>query len=160
MKVISIDPGYERLGIAVISKDFKGKEELIFSETFKTSPADEFTERLLQLGNRLDQLIIKYNPDAFAIENLFMSNNQKTAMNVSEARGALLYVAKKHNLEIAEFTPLQIKTAVAGHGRADKKAVIDMTQKLIKIPKGKRHDDEYDAIACGLTFFAYYKRPV
>lgn len=158
MKIIAIDPGYERLGIAVIEKTFKtGKEELLFSETFKTLPTDEFVDRLHQLGTRVEQLVVKHKPSALAIENLFLSNNQKTAMRVSETRGALLYIAKKHNLDVVEFTPLQIKTAVGGHGKADKKSVIDMTKKLIKIPAGKRLDDEYDAIACGLTFFAYYR---
>lgn len=157
MRIIAIDPGYERLGIAIVEKEAGGKEQLLFSETFQTSAKDEFIDRLHQLGARVSDLVDEHAPTHLAIEKLFFNTNQKTATNVSETRGALIYIARQAGLEVAEFTPLQIKTAVAGHGRADKKAVIDMTQKLISIPEGKRHDDEYDAIACGLTFFAYYR---
>jgi len=158
MRILAIDPGYERLGLAILEKDRKtGKETWVYSETFKTLSVDEFVDRLHSIGNHVASIIDIYKPEKCAIENLFLSNNQKTAMRVSETRGALLLVAKQGGLEVHEFTPLQIKTAVGGHGKADKKSVIDMTQKLIKIPDGKRLDDEYDAIACGLTFFAYYR---
>lgn len=158
MRILSIDPGYERLGLAILEKDRKtGKETWVYSETFKTPSVDAFVGRLHAIGDHVAKIIDIYKPEKCAIENLFLSNNQKTAMRVAETRGALLLVAMQGGLEIYEFTPLQIKTAVGGHGKADKKAVIDMTQKLIQIPKGKRLDDEYDAIACGLTFFAYYR---
>ena len=162
MKVLAIDPGYERLGIAVLEKDRgNGKETWLHSETFRTLGTTEFVDRLNEIGRRLEYLIEIYKPEALAIENLFLSNNQKTAMRVAEVRGAILYICRSSGLEVFEYTPLQIKTAVGGHGRADKSAVIDMTQKLIQIPKAeagsKRLDDEYDAIACGLTHFAYYR---
>jgi len=158
MRILAIDPGYERLGIAILEKDRKtGKETWIYSETFRTHPGDEFVDRLQAIGSHITHIIDLYQPVMMAIENLFLSNNQKTAMRVSETRGALLLLAKQGGLEVHEFTPLQIKTAVGGHGRADKKSVIAMTQKLIAIPDAKRLDDEYDAIACGLTFFAYYR---
>ena len=157
MKIISIDPGYERLGIAVLEKNRGEKESWIYSETFQTSKDDEFVDRLHQLGVRFDEVIAEHQPEALAIEKLFFNNNQKTATNVSETRGAIIFIAKRAGLEVYEYTPLQIKVAVAGHGRADKKAVIEMTKKLIKVPEGKRYDDEYDAIACGLTCFAYEK---
>jgi crossover junction endodeoxyribonuclease RuvC len=164
MRVLALDPGYERLGIAIIEKDIKtGKESWVYSETFRTVGTDEFADRLEQIGTHIKSIIDIYKPSMCAIENLFISNNQKTAMRVSEVRGALLFVAREAELEIFEYTPLQIKAAVGGHGKADKKAVMNMTQKLIAIPdlpKGsKRLDDEYDAIACGLTHFAYYRRP-
>lgn len=157
MKVLAIDPGYERLGIAILEKEPRGRENLLYSETFQTSAKDEFIDRMFQLGQRVEELVETYQPDCLAIEKLFFNTNQKTATNVSETRGTIIYLAKKAGMEVYEYTPLQIKTAVAGHGRADKKAVLDMTKKLIDIPEGKRYDDEYDAIACGLTFFAYYR---
>ena len=156
MRIISIDPGYERLGIAIIDKEQGRKETLVFSETFKTSAKTPFVQRLQELGSRVETVIVEYGPTEMAIEKLFFTNNQKTAMNVSEARGALLYIALKHGLMVAEYTPLEIKTAVTGYGRADKNQVIMMTEKLIDMgeQKEKKHDDEYDAIACGLTHFA------
>ncbi|HIP21948.1 MAG TPA: crossover junction endodeoxyribonuclease RuvC [Candidatus Pacebacteria bacterium] len=156
MKVLAIDPGYERLGVAVIEKE-NGKEKLIFSDTFKTSKKDEFIDRMFQIGQEVEKVIEKYQPEFFTIEKLFFNNNQKTATNVSEVRGALIYIALKNKMKVYEYTPLQIKAAVTGQGRADKKQVMFMMDRLIKIDKEIEYDDEYDAIACGLTFFAYYR---
>ena len=161
MRVLAIDPGYERVGIAVLDKSYERgadrKEQWVHSETFKTSPKDEINARLFEVGARIKELSAEYEPDVLAIENLFFANNAKTVMAVSQARGIIMYAAHECGLNIAEFTPLQIKAAVAGDGRADKKSVIAMTTKLVAIPDGKRLDDEYDAIACGLTFFAHYR---
>lgn len=155
MIIIGIDPGYERLGIAVLEKN-RGdkKEKVLYSDCFKTSSKIPFQDRLLLLGNEFERLINLYKPEGLAIESLFFTNNQKTAMNVAEVRGALLYQAKKMNLSVQEFTPLQIKIAVAGYGQADKKQVTDMVTRLVLIEKEIRHDDEYDAIAIALTGFA------
>ena len=154
MIIISIDPGYERLGIAILEKNGGGKEKLLYSDCFKTSPKDPFEERLVLIGKEVKKLIEEYKPEALAIENLFFENNQKTAMHVAETRGVLMYEAVSHGLTLHEFTPLQIKAAVTGSGRADKKQVISMIGRLVVIEKEIKHDDEYDAIACGLTFFA------
>jgi len=156
MIILGIDPGYERLGIAVIEKPQKNsshskKETLLYSDCFKTSAKLEFKERLLILGQEINRIIVLYKPEHLAIENLFFQNNQKTAMNVAEVRGAILYIALSNNLLVKEFTPLQIKSAVAGHGQADKKQVADMIHKLMTIEKEIKHDDEYDAIAVALT---------
>jgi crossover junction endodeoxyribonuclease RuvC len=157
MKIISIDPGYERLGIAIIEKNSAG-EKLIFSETFKTSKELDFKERLFLLGKRIEELINEFGPKILAIEKLFFNTNQKTATNVAESRGAIIFLAKKAGLEVFEYTPLEIKVAITGHGRADKKQVIFMTKQLIEIEKDIDHDDEYDAIAIGLTFLAYNQK--
>jgi crossover junction endodeoxyribonuclease RuvC len=153
MKIIAIDPGYERLGIAILEKDF-GKEKLIFSECFKTLATDKHEERLSQIGEEIEKIIGQYKPEAMSIETLFFKTNAKTAMKVSEARGVILYTAAQNALKIAEFTPLQIKVAVTGYGKSDKEQVVEMVKRLIKINKTIKHDDEYDAIACGLTYFA------
>ena len=158
-KIISIDPGYERLGVAVMSKDAKGKISIINSECFKTSAQLNFNERLLLLGTYVENIISNLQPTAMVIENLFLGTNQKTAMRVAETRGALIYIAKKHQLAVYELTPLQIKSAVTGHGKSHKSAV----EKMIKIilpelsKSGLKIDDEYDAIACGLSYFALEK---
>lgn len=155
MKVISIDPGYERVGIAVLEKNNDGKEIVLFSECFKTSKELPYFERLKAIGNEIKSVIKKYSPDALAIETLFFNTNQKTAMMVSEARGMMLYECCQNNLEIAEFTPLQIKVAVTGHGRSDKSSVIKMIPLLVELKTKPKLDDEYDAIAVGLTYFAH-----
>ena len=155
MKILGIDPGYERLGVAVLEKN-KGdkKEKVVYSDCFKTSAKIPFVERLEFLGKEIERVIAAYQPDGLAIETLFFQNNQKTAMNVAEVRGMILYLAKCAGLTIQEFTPLQVKVAVAGHGQGDKRAVTDMVCKLVVIEKEIKHDDEYDAIAIALTGFA------
>jgi crossover junction endodeoxyribonuclease RuvC len=156
MTILSIDPGYERVGIAVLEKSSTGSggEELIYSDCFKTSKELPFIERLKLVGQEVERVIKEYKPEAFAIEKLFFNTNQKTATNVSEVRGAVIYIALKNKLKVFEYTPLQIKVAVAGDGHGDKEQVIAMVKNLIKIEKEIKYDDEYDAIAVGLTCFA------
>ena len=153
MKVIAIDPGYERMGVAVIEK-ISGKETLVFSECFKTSAKIPHPERLKLIGQEIETIIKKYKPEAMAIETLFFKNNQKTAMSVSEARGVMLYVASVAGLKVVEFSPMAIKIAVTGYGNSEKDQVMFMVKKLIKINTEIKYDDEYDAIAVGLTYFA------
>ncbi|HET8574543.1 MAG TPA: crossover junction endodeoxyribonuclease RuvC [Candidatus Paceibacterota bacterium] len=157
MKILAVDPGYERLGIAVLEKGQNGKEIYVYSDCFQTSAKIPFYERLLLLGNEIERVIQTYHPEEFSAETLFFHSNQKTAMKVSESRGAVLFQAKKLGLEIFEYTPLQIKTAITGDGRADKKQIVALIPKLISVPKPIKYDDEYDAIAVGLTHFAYRK---
>ncbi len=154
MLVLAIDPGYERIGIAVIEKDAKWKDILIYSDCFKTDSKDKFENRLLQVGEEIARLIEEYSPDALAIEKLFFNTNQKTAMNVAEVRGALIYIGKASKLTLFEYTPLQIKNAVTGYGRSTKEQIAKMVPNLIKINKEIEYDDEYDAIAIGLTCLA------
>src|SRR5579864_7945969 len=162
MKILAIDPGYERLGIAVLekvpkSKPFdktQGREKVLYSDCFKTSSKIPFKERLLLIGQEVERIIKEYKPEVLSIETLYFTNNQKTAMQVSEARGVVIYEAARSGLQISEHTPLQIKIAVTGHGRSDKDQVISMIGRLVIIEKKIRHDDEYDAIAIGLTYLA------
>ena len=154
MRVLALDPGYERLGIAVLEKKAGGKETLIFSECFQTPKTSLFTERIHAVGVELRKIMEEYSPEAIAIESLFFTNNQKTAMHVAEVRGVIMYEAMNHKLQFAEYTPGQIKNAVTGDGRADKKQIFSMVTKLLKINKEIKFDDEYDAIAIGITFLA------
>lgn len=158
MRILGIDPGYERLGIAVLEKN-KGdkKEKVIFSECFKTSSKLDFSERLLLIGDEVNKVIKKYKPEILSIETLFLTTNQKTVMHVAEARGVILYEAIKNDLKIFEATPLQIKMATTGYGKADKNQVIKMVGMLVDIDNTKKVDDELDAIAIALTAFAYKK---
>lgn len=152
MKVLGIDPGYERLGIAILEKN--QKEKLIFSECFKTSSKDEHSNRLALIQNKIKEIIAMYGPEFLAIETLFFNSNQKTALLVAQARGVILATAKNSGLKIYEYSPQQIKIAVTNNGRSDKNSVIKMIPLLVKIEKEIKHDDEYDAIATGLTFLS------
>ncbi len=154
MRIISIDPGYERIGFAVLEKKQKNKEVLLYSDCFRTSAKLPFSERLKLIGTEIEKLIKKYKPKKMAIESLFFNSNQKTAMKVAEVKGALKYIALKNKLEVFEYTPLQIKIAVTGYGRGNKKQITAMVENLIEIKKDIEYDDEYDAIAVGLTCFA------
>src|SRR5271168_1825600 len=156
MKILAVDPGYERVGIAILEKN-KSEEVVLYSECFKTKASLPFEKRLLEIGAEIQKIIIEFKPTALAIETLFFNSNQKTAMNVSEARGVIIYEAISNSLYIKEYTPLQIKMAVSGDGHADKKQMIRMIDLLIKKTKDIKYDDEYDAIAAGLTFFASEK---
>lgn len=161
MRIIGIDPGYDRLGIAIIDKPSKGKELLLYSECFKTSNKDSIYVRLHSIGQEIKRVIEEFKPDELAIENLFITKNQKTAMRVAEARGIIIYEAQKHSLVIKEYTPMEIKLAITGDGASDKLRVTKMVGLLIKIPakmaEKKMFDDEYDAIAAALAHSAMHR---
>ena len=168
MRILGIDPGFGRLGIAILEKadkkvtSLKGydvlKEQVIFSECFKTSSTLDFEERLRLIGNKVKKIIKEYRPEVLAIETLFLNTNQKTVMRVAEARGVVIYEAVLAELRIFEATPLQIKIATTGYGRANKMQIMKMVKILVEIDKLKTSDDELDAIAIALTAFAHIRR--
>lgn len=153
MRVLAFDPGFERLGAAVVEKA-GGKETLAHSVCIRT-PADmSFPERLRILGEAAESLLEKWKPDAVAIEELYFEKNAKTAMKVGAVSGMLTYIAASRNIPLYEYTPLEVKVAVTGYGKSDKAAVAAMVTRLVRLPAGKRLDDEIDAIAVGLTCLA------
>lgn len=156
MRILGIDPGIERMGVAVIDRT-GGKETYAYSACFKTSAKLPHAERLRLIGEELSRVIAEWKPKALAIEKLFFETNTKTAMVVAEARGVMLYTAARENLPIYEYTPLQIKVAVTGYGKSDKRGIMDMVPRLIRLPGRTMIDDEVDAIAIALTCFAYEK---
>lgn len=153
MRVLAIDPGFERVGIAVLEKGVQ-REHLVYSACFTTSSKLPFEERLVRIGKELNRVIDEYNPDALAVETLLWNSNQKTAMRVAEARGVIVHTGVSRGLTFHEYTPLQIKVAVAGYGKAEKKQVASMVEKLLRISNTAKHDDETDAIALGITCLA------
>ena len=157
MIVLGIDPGFERLGIAVIKKEKGSKEELLYSHCFKTKKEDTFSIRLAQIGAEIENVLETYKPEMLSIETLFLSTNKKTGMHVAEARGVVVYECAKRNMTICEYTPLQVKTAITGYGKSDKKQVMFMIPKIIKIPESITSDDELDAIGIAITAVAYNK---
>ena len=150
IRILGIDPGYERLGIAILEKQ-SPKDKLLYSECFQTPKTLSHPERLLMIGERLNQVLETYSPTVLGIETLFFNTNQKTAMLVAETRGVILYMCAQKKLSLREFSPPQIKAATTGYGKADKKQVIDMVRRLIAISKEIKSDDEFDAIAVALT---------
>jgi crossover junction endodeoxyribonuclease RuvC len=154
MRILGIDPGYERLGIAIIEKEHGAKERVVYSACFKTPATIPHPQRLLMVGNEIERVIDEYKPQALAIETLFFSKNQKTALHVSEARGTILFASAHKGLDIYEYSPAEIKIAVSGYGKSDKVQMIKMVRLLVEVRNDIKHDDEYDAIAAGLTCFA------
>ena len=161
MKGLAIDPGYGRCGVAVVEKENGPstslrvkKEILLYSACIETSATDEFSKRLAAVADECARLLERYKPDALALEKLYITRNQKTAMRVAEVRGALINAAARAHVPVYEYTPSEVKAAAAGSGRADKRAVIKMLHALVKIEKEIRHDDEYDAIAIAVTHLA------
>jgi crossover junction endodeoxyribonuclease RuvC len=156
MRILGIDPGYDRLGIAIIEKPPKGKEVVLYSDCFTTSPKETIYERLQKIGGEVARVVEEYKPEALAIETLFITKNQKTAMRVSEARGIIMYEALKHGVPVFEYSPMQIKTAITSDGTSDKERMMKMIPMLVSLPKKDALDDEYDAIAVALTCSALF----
>lgn len=150
MRVLAIDPGYERLGIAVLEKQ-KGKDVLLHSECFQTDKKHEHSKRLFLIFEKLEEIISEYKITTCAIETLFFSTNVKTALKVAELRGTILVLCEKYSISIKEFSPQAIKLGVTGYGKSDKTAVVKMIPLLIKINHTIKFDDEFDAIATGIT---------
>jgi len=157
MKVLAIDPGYDRLGVAVMEYQ-AGKEIIIYSTCIETDKKSELTERLYEIGKIVSTLLLKYKPDTVAVETLFFNKNIKTAIGVAEARGIIIYLAKQAKCQLYEFGPQEIKIAVTGYGKSDKQAVFAMIKRLLPDVPPKALDDEYDAIAVGITCLAQYGR--
>ncbi len=158
MRILALDPGYDRLGVAVVERQ-SAVDSLLFSTCIETSRADTLIDRLFVLGQAYENLLNTYQPQAVAIETLFFNQNQKTALGVAAARGMLIYLARARACHVFEFGPQEIKVAVTGYGKSDKTAVTAMVRRLIKnVPENAR-DDEYDAIAVGLTALAHYRAP-
>ena len=174
MKILGIDPGYERLGVAVIEKNgdkggaqkasATGHETVLYSDCFRTSPKDPIHKRLGEIGTEISRIMDMFSPDSLAIETLFISTNQKTGMRVAEARGIIMYEAIKRGLPVYEYSPMQIKTAITSDGTSDKQRMIKMVNLLVKIPVRTNRattktlsDDEYDAVAVALTHSAISK---
>lgn len=146
MKILGIDPGVGRTGYALLEQTGKNIS-LIECGCITTKAGMPEPQRLLEIRTDLDKLIKKHRPDAVSIESLFFISNQKTAMSVGQARGVAVVTAAEHRLKIIEVTPLQVKMATTGYGKADKRQVQTMIVKLLKLKKIPRPDDAADAAA-------------
>lgn len=151
MIILGIDPGYDRMGCAVLEKSASTTDKLIYSTCFISDKKLSQGERLFFLGKKLGEIIKKYKPDIMAVEKLFFTKNQKTAMGVAEARGMILYLASSYKIPARELTPLQIKIALTGYGRAEKQQVQKMVKVILKLKNTPKYDDETDAIAIAMA---------
>ncbi len=149
MVILGIDPGLAIVGFGAIEYN-KGKFRVLGYGAIRTEAGLPIECRLLDIYNDMNSLIERFHPDALAIEELFWNTNQKTGIAVAEARGVILLSAHKHGVPISEYTPLQVKQAVVGYGRAEKKQVISMVTTLLGLPKPPSPDDTADALALAL----------
>ncbi len=143
--IIGIDPGYDRVGLAIGQKNASAWQLLAYQCIQTDKKASLFT-RYLQIATELEALILKYQISEAGIESLFWFKNQSTALPVSEARGVIIATLLRHGVKISEYTPLQIKQSLTGYGRADKKAVEKMVRLELAL-EGKIMDDTIDALA-------------
>ena len=149
MIIIGIDPGYAIVGVGVI--EYVGNKFRTLEYNAITTPATMNTvDRLKKIYTEMTMYIEKYNPDAIAIEELFFNSNQKTAINVAQARGVLLVAAANKGVPISEYTPLQVKQSVTGYGRAEKKQIQQMVKMLLGLNAIPKPDDAADALAIAI----------
>jgi crossover junction endodeoxyribonuclease RuvC len=150
LKILGIDPGTGIVGFGFIEADSKSLK-LVDAGVIRT-PVNQAAElRLLTIYNEVSQLIKEYKPEWLSIEKLFFARNVTTAMTVSQSRGVVLLAAVQAQLQIAEYTPLQIKMAITGYGRADKKQVQEMVKVLLNLNQIPKPDDAADALATAIT---------
>ena len=148
MVILGIDPGIAIVGYGVIEYGERTRSFATLDYGAITTPANTpVCDRLDTIYRELDGLIGLYRPDAMAVEELFFNTNQKTAIAVAEARGVLLLCARQRGVELFEYTPLQVKQAVVGYGRAEKSQVILMVRTILRLDSAPKLDDTADALA-------------
>ena len=149
MIILGIDPGYAIVGYGVVSYLNNNFKPIKYGAV--TTPAGmEFCDRLNIIYNDINNIIKETKPQALSIEKLFFNTNTTTAIDVAQARGVILLAAKHNNLPVFEYTPLQVKQAVTGYGRAEKHQIIEMTKSLLNIAKAPKPDDTADALALAI----------
>lgn len=147
--ILGIDPGYAIVGYGVIEYQNNHFRVLDFG-AITTKAHTDFTDRLLHIYSGITNLTEIYKPDAMAIEKLFFNTNQKTAIDVAQARGVIILSARQHGVNIFEYTPLQVKQSVVGYGRAEKKQVQEMTKIILNLDAVPKPDDTADALAMAI----------
>jgi crossover junction endodeoxyribonuclease RuvC len=162
VRVLGIDCGSERTGYGVIDSD-GSLHRMLVAGVIRTSPKQAFEKRLLQIAEGLRGLVREYSPECAAVEEVFFAVNVKTALKLSHVRGVALLVAAEAGLELAEYSPLEIKTSVVGYGRAEKCQVQMMVQNLLRLPEAVASEDASDALAvaiCHATRESTFRRLV
>jgi crossover junction endodeoxyribonuclease RuvC len=149
IRIIGIDPGYAIVGYGIL--DYAGNRfRTIDYGAVTTESGMDFERRLAYIYDELAEILVKYRPDYMAVEKLFFTTNQKTAIDVAQARGVIQLCAVKHGVSLHEYTPLQVKSAVTGYGKADKNQVQQMTKTMLKLEAVPKPDDTADALAIAI----------
>jgi crossover junction endodeoxyribonuclease RuvC len=151
MITLGIDPGIGRCGWGIVQSINSSKSNVIKYGCIETSAKKKTEERLLEISEEIGKLIKEYKPDVLAIEELFFGTNSKTAFVVGQARGVILLEASRKKMPIFVYTPLQVKMALTGYGRADKNQIAQMVKVILKLEKIPKIDDTSDALAVALT---------
>lgn len=149
MKILGIDPGIAIIGVGLIDYQNK-KASLCAYDCLRTKKSADAAQRLADLFDELSKLLKKYRPDLIAVEEIFFFKNLKTVIGVSQARGVILLAAAKQKIKICEFTPLQVKQALTGYGRAEKKQIQQMVKNILSLKEIPRPDDAADALAIAI----------
>lgn len=155
MIILGIDPGFAIVGFGILSSE-SGKQALVRYGTITTPSTLALPARLLQIDQDMTELIETFHPDVMAIEELFFNNNITTGIGVAQARGVILTAAERADLPIFEYSPSEVKLAVAGYGKAEKRQVMDMTRRLLHLRTVPRPDDAADAVAIALCHARSY----
>lgn len=150
MRILGIDPGYGLVGFGVIDSESYGKYSAVDYGVISTDKNTKFSDRLVIIYDGMKYLIEKFHPDAVAVEELFFHTNTTTAISVAEARGVIIISAKHCMLPLFEYTPLQIKQALTGNGRAEKAQVQYMVKNILGLDKIPKPDDSADALAVAI----------
>ncbi len=153
-RILGIDPGFGRMGFGIIDVT-GGKMELVDYGCWETHKGEEFSERIFCLIKLLRAVLKKYKPTSVALEELFFFKNLKTAINVAQARGAVMLQIKESKLPLVELTPLQVKQSITGFGRAEKKQMQKMVQMILKLKEIPKQDDAADALAIAIAAVPY-----
>jgi crossover junction endodeoxyribonuclease RuvC len=148
--IMGIDPGYAIVGYGVVEYS-RGRYRSLEHGAVVTKAGTDFNRRLEIIYDNISQILAKYQPACISIEKLYFQNNQKTAIQVAEARGVVLLAAQKAGVEIFEYTPLQVKSAITGYGKAEKYQVMEMTKRLLCLTQLPKPDDTADALALAIT---------
>ncbi len=149
MRILGIDPGYATIGYGIVEYDNFRFKTIAYGAI--TTPADKiFSDRLCDIYEDITTLLEKYNPDCLAIERLYFNTNTTTAIDVAQARGVILLAARKNNINISEYTPLQVKQSITGYGRAEKHQVMEMVKNLLQLKSVPKPDDTADALALAI----------
>ncbi len=149
MRILGIDPGIATVGFGVIDAE-KSKNSYVACGTITTPPGLSLSMRLDMIYNDLNELIATFSPDAISVEELFFTNNITTGISVAHGRGVILLSAYRSGVPVYEYTPMQVKQSVVGYGRADKKQVIYMVQRMLSMKSPPKPDDAADALAMAI----------
>ena len=148
--VLGIDPGTAITGYGVVGETARGDFELLACGVIRTQAGEEMHLRLLEIFRDLKALIAEFRPTEMAVEKLFFGRNVTTAITVGQARGTVLLAGAEYGLDIAEYTPAEIKQAITGYGSADKQQIQEMTQRILNLPHPPHPDDAADGVAIAL----------